>query len=72
MTLTIEEIHAEINQLDKESKALKTDLYKLAWFMRGSLTIEQAFQLDQEAREIIAELIEENLEVTKKTQLPFF
>ena len=58
--------------MDEESKALKTDLYKLAWFMRGSLTIEQAFQLDQEAREIIAELIEENLEVTKKTQLPFF
>ena len=72
MTLTIEEIHAEISRLDKESKAMRTELYKLAWFMRGSLTIEQAFQLDQEAREIIATLIEENLEVTKKTNLPFF
>jgi hypothetical protein len=40
--------------------------------MRGSLTIEQAYQLDYESREIIQKIIEENLETTKKTGLPFF
>jgi hypothetical protein len=40
--------------------------------MRGSLTVEQAFQLDYESREIIQKLIEENLETTKSTGLPFF
>jgi len=40
--------------------------------MRGSLTVEQAFQLDYESREIIQKLIEENLETTKTTGLPFF
>jgi len=40
--------------------------------MRGSLTVEQAYQLDQESREIIQALIQENLETTKKTGLPFF
>jgi hypothetical protein len=40
--------------------------------MRGSLTIEQAFQLDYESREIIQKIVEENLETTKKTGLPFF
>ena len=40
--------------------------------MRGSLTVEQAYQLDYESREIIQKLIEENLETTKTTGLPFF
>jgi hypothetical protein len=40
--------------------------------MRGSLTIEQAYQLDYESREIIQKIVEENLETTKKTGLPFF
>jgi hypothetical protein len=40
--------------------------------MRGSLTVEQSYQLDYESREIIQKIIEENLETTKKTGLPFF
>lgn len=40
--------------------------------MRGSVSIEQAYQLSPEDREMIGELISENLEVTKKTQMPFF
>ena len=40
--------------------------------MRGSLTLDQAYQLDYESREIIQKIIEENLETTKKTGLPFF
>jgi hypothetical protein len=40
--------------------------------MRGSLTIEQSYQLDYESREIIQKIVEENLETTKKTGLPFF
>jgi hypothetical protein len=40
--------------------------------MRGSLTVEQAYQLDYESREIIQAIIEDNLETTKKSGLPFF
>jgi hypothetical protein len=40
--------------------------------MRGSITIEQAFQLDFENREIINGIISENLETTKESGLPFF
>jgi hypothetical protein len=40
--------------------------------MRGSLTLEQSYHLDYESREIIQKIIEENLETTKKTGLPFF
>ena len=40
--------------------------------MRGSLSIEEAFQLDYEDRSLMFTLIEENLETTKKTGLNFF
>ena len=70
--MTMEEIHKEVKKLEDESKALKKDLYKLAWFMRGSLTFEQAYMLDVADREIIGEIVKENLETTKESQLPFF
>lgn len=72
MTLSNEQIEKEIVKLDNESKALKKELFKLAWFMRGSLTMDQMYQLDINDREIIAELIAENLETTKQSGLPFF
>jgi hypothetical protein len=40
--------------------------------MRGSLSIDEAFALSFEDREIMSELIKENLETTKKSGLPFF
>jgi len=66
------EIQVEVDNLDKESKALKQELYKMAWYMRGALNLEQAYQLDVTDREIISELIKENLETTKESGLPFF
>jgi hypothetical protein len=72
LTMTMEEIHKEVKKLEDESKALKKELYKLAWFMRGALTFEQAYLLDVADRGIISEIVQENLETTKESQLPFF
>lgn len=71
MNLTIEEIEKEVEKLDKDSKALKKDIYRIAWYMRGSVNIDQAFALSFEDREIINEIIEENLKIVTETQLPF-
>jgi hypothetical protein len=68
----MEEIHREVKKLDDESKALKKELYKLAWFMRGALSFEEAYSLDVADREILGDIIKENLETTKESQLPFF
>jgi hypothetical protein len=70
--MTSDEIEQEVKKLENESKALKKELYKLAWFMRGSLSVEQAFMLDLQDIEIIHEIIKENIETTKETNLPFF
>jgi hypothetical protein len=58
--------------MDKESRALKHDMFKLAWYMRGGINIEQIYQMDRSEREIIGDIIAQNLETTKETRLPFF
>ncbi len=40
--------------------------------MRGGLTLEEGFSLSYEDRMLINDIIKDNLETTKKTQLPFF
>ena len=58
--------------MEKQTKALKNQLYKLCWYMRGSLSFSEAFDLSLEDMEIISEIIKDNLDTTKKTQMPFF
>jgi len=40
--------------------------------MRGSVSLEEAFGMEPNDRMIIADLIKENMETTKKSGLPFF
>jgi hypothetical protein len=72
LTLTDGEIVKLVESLESESKSLKKVLFQMSWYMRGSISIEQAFQLDFENREIISSIITENLETTKESGLPFF
>ena len=61
-----------VKEYEKDAKAIKEELIKLCWFMRGSLSYTEAHLLTSEEREAIGKLITENLETTKTTQLPFF
>ena len=58
--------------MEQEASSLKAEAFKLAWHMRGGITYEQVMQLSSAERKMIAELAKENLETTKKTNLPFF
>ena len=40
--------------------------------MRGGLTYQEALNLSQSEREIIAQLVKDNMETAKKTGQPFF
>jgi len=70
--MDLDEILKEVDNLDKESRNIKLDLMKLCWYMRGSITLDDAYSLCIEDRQIISEVIKENLETTKKSGLPFF
>jgi hypothetical protein len=58
--------------LDKEAKNVRQEVLKMCWFMRGGVTYNEAMNLSFSEREIIGSVINENLETTKKSGLPFF
>lgn len=66
------EIEAFIKSHDQEIKALKLELLRLCWFMRGGITYGEILDLSVNERNIIAELVKSNLEIAKDTKMPFF
>ena len=72
MSVDNQGIQEYINSLEKETKAIKKEILKLCWYMRGGLTYDQGMMLSLEDRELISDIIKDNLETTKKTKMPFF
>lgn len=70
--MDVDEINQLVNGMDQEAKAIKSELFKMCWYMRGGMTISEAYLTDSQDREIIAKIIEDNLNTTKETKLPFF
>jgi len=58
--------------MDKEIKNIRQEALQMSWYMRGGINYEQALQLSAMEREIISNIIKENMETTKKSGLPFF
>lgn len=58
--------------MDNESKDIKKSALKQSWYMRGGVSYEDILNMSSEERMAINKLIEENLDTTKKTQMPFF
>lgn len=65
------EVLQEVKKLDKEAREIKKDALKICWYMRG-MSYNEAMHLGHEEREIVGEIIKDNLETTKKSGLPFF
>jgi hypothetical protein len=70
--MTLEEVLAEVDKLERESKEIKSELLKICWYMRGGVTLSEAYELSAEDRMLINDIIKNNLETTKKTGMPFF
>jgi hypothetical protein len=72
LTLPNEEIVELIESYDKDSKALRHELLKICWYMRGGISFDDSMMLSFEDREIINRIIKDNLETTKESGMPFF
>ena len=72
LALDSDQISKIVDQMDKETNVIRQEAIKLAWYMRGGVTYDQAMMLSVGERTLVSELIKENLETTKKTGLPFF
>ena len=72
MILDNEGIIKMLNTFERESKALREEVLRLCWWMRGGLTYEEAYMLSPQERELVGKIIESNMETTKTSGLPFF
>ena len=67
-----EEIQKQLDGMEKEVEAIKANALKMSWFMRGGIQYEDILNLSIQEREAINKIIEENLDTTKKSNMPFF
>tara|TARA_A100001391_G_scaffold195862_1_gene173664 strand:+ start:488 stop:682 length:195 start_codon:yes stop_codon:yes gene_type:complete len=61
-----------LQEMENQAKAIKLDLMKICWYMRGGVTYDEANALCPQERNLVAALVKDNLETTKKTGQPFF
>ena len=66
------EILEEVKRMESEQKQIKSEILKLCWYMRGSVTLDEGFSMSYEERSLIRDIVKENLETTKTSGLPFF
>lgn len=58
--------------MEKESNQIKSDSLKMSWYMRGGASYEDILNMSISERQSITKIIEENLETTKNSKMPFF
>jgi hypothetical protein len=58
--------------MEQEAVSVRSEILKLCWYMRGGLSYSEGMQLSFKERELISQLVKDNLDTTKKSGLPFF
>lgn len=72
MTLNQDAILALVDSYERQSRAVKDEILRFCWYMRGGISYADAMLLSQEERKLISEIIKDNLETAKKSGMPFF
>lgn len=72
MNLAADQIDSFVETFDKETKAIKSELLRICWHLRGGLSYSEAHLLTPDERELISKIVEDHLQVTKESGLPFF
>jgi hypothetical protein len=67
-----EQVQKLLDGMDKEINQIKKNALKFSWYMRGGVSYEDVLNMCEAEREALSQIIDENLETTKKTQMPFF
>jgi len=65
------DIEPYLVSIDSSAKSFKENLFRLSWYMRGGVTINDLLYIySYEDREILSKIVKENIEITEKTQMP--
>lgn len=58
--------------MTKQKNSIKKNAMKIGWHMRGGTNFIDVLNMSHEEIDMMNEIIDSNMEVTKKTKLPFF
>lgn len=65
------EIESYVKSFENIQKQIKDEIFRLSWHMRGGVSSQDLFHVySYEDRQIINEIVKDNIETTKKTQMP--
>jgi hypothetical protein len=72
--LRLKQAQAEklFQDMSNEVKAIEFNNIKLSWYSRGGIPFADVMNMSSQQLEAVAKMIDENLELTKKSQMPFF
>ncbi len=54
-------------ELESESRAIEKQIFEICWYMRGGVTLEEAWTLSFDQRSTIMDIINDNIERTKNS-----
>lgn len=58
--------------MEKQCHDIKKSALSLSWHMRGGASYTDVLNMSSVEREEIAKLIDEHMEITKQTKLPYY
>jgi hypothetical protein len=65
------EIESFVKSYENMQKDIKDEIFRISWYMRGGVSSHDLFHTySVEDRQIINQIIKDNIEITKKTQMP--
>lgn len=56
----------------KEAMNIKFNAQRIAWYMRGGIDFTDIMNMSSDEIDNLNKIIDDNLETTKKSRLPFF
>lgn len=72
LTLTPDGVKKLIDRYEKEVGDIKKSCLEMSWHLRGGATYTDILNMSNQEREIISKIIEQHMETTKTSGLPYF
>jgi hypothetical protein len=70
--MSMEEIDKLTDSMVKEIDRLDRNALKMSWYMRGGVSYNDIMNMTNKQVDALNSIIDENLETTKKSKMPFF
>jgi hypothetical protein len=71
LSMSNSDIELYVNSLEKAAKGIKDEIYRISWYMRGGVSSQDLFHIySYEDRQLMFDIIKENIEATKTSKMP--